>query len=61
MVGRGCGLIVNLDNEKGHKNWTWNGKLGLTKQKESELAGSSREDRFNKELGIWTADVELPE
>lgn len=59
-MGRGSGLIVNLDNEKGHKNWTWNGKLRLTKQKESELAGSSREDRFNKELDIWTADVELP-
>lgn len=59
-MSKGSGLIVNLFNEKGHKNWTWNGKLGLAGQKESELAGNCREDRFNKELDIWTADVELP-
>lgn len=60
LTGKGSGLIVNLDNEKGHRNWTQNGKLGLTRQKESELAGSSREGRFNKELDMWTADRELP-
>lgn len=59
-MGKASQLIVNLDNEKGHKNWKWKGKLGLTRQKESELAGSSREDRFNKELDIWTAHLELP-
>lgn len=52
--------ISSLENRKEHKNWRWSGKLGLTRQKEWELAGSSRKGIFNKELVTRTADVELP-
>lgn len=42
---------IKLGHGGGNRDWP---------EKQWELAGSSRKDRFSKELDIWTADIDLP-